>query len=685
MKLHSHFLAVLLVPHSQSFLTPLYQGSVKFSHSIPFVPCTNLRVGRCRLPTRQFSTTEDAQKKEDLGRISKTLEEIDAKLLEQIEAAPLPSTILKEDINVDLMPPLELTPSDEDFVFVGSESEMKRDESLNFVSSELSIWKNLRHTPPPPKTGLPFELLLQRTWDTVEDIYVHLRRIPYEKGLSTLSEEAELTRKTVVILGSGWAAHALMKVADCNKLRLIVVSPSNHFVFTPMLASAAVGTVEYRSMTEAVRAANPMINQFLEGKATSVDVKKQTVTVKLNNLLDEFHEKEPPEVTIDYDHLIVSVGCKVDDRGVPGAKRALRLKCTEDARKLREAVGECFEFASRPDVADSSPESTKERSRRVTFFIVGGGPTGVELAGELHDLFEDVTRPYKGTYPKLADSIRVILAHSGPDLVPQFDENLREEALKSLKTKGVEVILNTRVTEVGDDFARLSSKVIDSETGEVTEEREETILPVGLTVWCAGTAPVKFVEELLSQLSPEARYQDGRVKVDRWMRPPMKEGTEVGSVIVLGDAAAHDDGTGELLPATAQVAGQQGAYVARLLDRGYDLTITPPLLPCEEEIIQETCDVFYDPAMTKWLRFRGLEMAPPFGFLNLGMLAYLGGGEALSQVQIGDYPLLAWAGSVGFVLWRSVYLVKQVATRNRMLVTFDWIKSNLFGRDITRL
>lgn len=126
------------------------------------------------------------------------------------------------------------------------------------------------------------------------------------------------------------------------------------------------------------------------------------------------------------------------------------------------------------------------------------------------------------------------------------------------------------------------------------------------------------------------------------------------------------------------------------------------------------CDVFYDPELDAWLKFRGLEVASKFSFLNLGLLAYLGGelfvsyfssceggddlydlyaltlglnrtgGEALSQVQVGDFPLFAYSGSVAFVLWRSVYLVKQVATKNRVLVTFDWVKSSLFGRDMTR-
>lgn len=251
---------------------------------------------------------------------------------------------------------------------------------------------------------------------------------------------------------SGWGAHALMKVANCNKLRIIVVSPSNHFVFTPMLASAATGTVEYRSMTEAVRSANGLIEEYIEGKAVGVDVKNKKVTVRLNSLLDEFREGDPPELELEYDHLVVAVGCKVclscctndlhllffalittfavhgvrtkvDDKGVPGAKRSLRLKSCDDARRLRTAVGECFEYASRPDVAGA--EHNKERTQRSTFLIVGGGPTGVELAGELFDLAEDVTRPHKGTYPRLRGNVKVILCHSGDGLVPQFEKPLQ--------------------------------------------------------------------------------------------------------------------------------------------------------------------------------------------------------------------------------------------------------------------
>ena len=87
--------------------------------------------------------------------------------------------------------------------------------------------------------------------------------------------------------------------------------------------------------------------------------------------------------------------------------------------------------------------------------------------------------------------------------------------------------------------------------------------------------------------------------------------------------------------------------------------------------------------LQRTLALRGAVEARPFAFLNLGLLAYLGGGEALSQVQVGNNRLLSEAGSVGFLLWRSVYVVKQVSPRTRFLVLFDWLKTKLFGRDIT--
>jgi len=113
-----------------------------------------------------------------------------------------------------------------------------------------------------------------------------------------------------------------------------------------------------------------------------------------------------------------------------------------------------------------------------------------------------------------------------------------------------------------------------------------------------------------------------------------------------------------------------------MLNRKYDLSQTPPRL---SQSIEESV------LLRIWLLARGLDTAPEFTFLNLGLLAYVGGGEALNQVKLGDVPLFNNSGRFAFALWRSVYLAKQAATRNQALITFDWMRTELFGRDITRL
>ena len=442
-----------------------------------------------------------------------------------------------------------------------------------------------------------------------------------------------------------------------------------------MLASAAVGTVEYRSMTEPIRASNPTIDNYIEGKAVDIDPANKELLVELTGLRNvvagDPEYKEPKYIKLGYDYLICAVGTQVRSSMVPGAQEFCHnLKTTQDSKLLRTAIGEALEYASRPDVRGNDPASVAERRRRVRFCIIGGGPTGVELAGEINDFLKQVCKPRKGAYARLKDDVSVMLVHGGADLLPQFDKELRDKALDSLQREGIEVRLNTRSTEVGRKFIRLKEK------GTNTVEEE---IPVGLTVWGAGNAPAPFIGQLLSRLPEEAAGTAGRVKVDRWLRCPTPTPESFGSILVLGDAACmqtNPDDPDTAYPQTAQVAGQQGAFAARLLNRGYDLTRTPPRLA-------EDFDGFSK--LRIWLFVRGLEEAPEFSFLNLGLLAYVGGGEALTQVQLGDVPIFNYAGNVAFALWRSVYLVKQVATRNRALVTFDWVKSELFGRDITRL
>ncbi len=188
----------------------------------------------------------------------------------------------------------------------------------------------------------------------------------------SLAPDLRPRKPRVVVLGSGWGAHAIVKVIDTDKFDVVAVSPRPYFIFTPMLASTAVGTVEYRSITEPMRSSNPLV-EYYEALATKIDTKGKYIFCE-SVRRDE--NAEPFRVA--YDFLVVSIGMEPSTFGVPGVREnCYFLKDVDDARALRAAIVATFEAASLPSLTD------EERVNLLTFVVVGGGPTGVEFSGEL--------------------------------------------------------------------------------------------------------------------------------------------------------------------------------------------------------------------------------------------------------------------------------------------------------------
>jgi NADH dehydrogenase FAD-containing subunit len=196
--------------------------------------------------------------------------------------------------------------------------------------------------------------------------------------------------------------------------------------------------------------------------------------------------------------------------------------------------------------------------------------------------------------------------------------------------------------------------------------------------------PFPLTLDIIEKLGDEqANFQKdarGRIATDAWLRA---EGSQ-GSILAFGDCSCNTKGQ---LPATAQVAAQQGEYLAGLFNKKFDLS---PTLSPEGIFLPPSRDPEASiPLSDKIANFATQNdegFTKPFQFLNLGILAYTGGGSALAQVSPapGVEPIKG-TGKVGNALWRSVYLTKQVSWRNRALVLNDWIKRRLFGRDITRV
>ncbi|MES1916019.1 MAG: hypothetical protein MHM6MM_007880 [Cercozoa sp. M6MM] len=269
-------------------------------------------------------------------------------------------------------------------------------------------------------------------------------------------------KKNLVILGTGWAGFRICRSIDMNQYNVTVVSPRNHFLFTPLLPSTTTGTLEFRSIIEPIRTVEGL--SYLQAKCVDIDTENNLIKCR-----DEFSDKE---FDLDYDDLVVSVGARNATFNVPGVEpdKVFFLRNLEHARALRNRIIENFERASNPFV------SREEARRLLTFVIVGGGPTSVEFAAELHDF---VTQDVAVWYPDLQAQVRMELLEAGPQLLSAFDRTLRDYTLKTFRKRNVMVRLGTSVEKVTDEAVYLS---------------DGDVIPSNCIVWSTGNSPTPLIE-----------------------------------------------------------------------------------------------------------------------------------------------------------------------------------------------
>ncbi|XP_071181038.1 uncharacterized protein [Mytilus edulis] len=408
-------------------------------------------------------------------------------------------------------------------------------------------------------------------------------------------------RERLVILGTGWGSYSVLKTIDKNKFDVIVVSPRNHFLFTPLLCSTTVGTLEFRSVIEPVR--NTIFRQpdhFHLSFATKLDIENKKIHC-------ESVLKSELKYTIDFDKLVIGVGALSNTFNVPGVQEhSFFLKEVADARRIRNRILKNFELSVQPGIEDS------EANRLLHTVIVGGGPTGVEFGAELYDFVEqDISRLYK----QKKHHVNVTLVESN-QILASFDESLRKYAEKKIKERDRFQLVKSIVTEVKEDCVTLSN-------GET--------IPCGMVVWSGGIAPRQFVRDLDLK-----KNKQGQVMTDKYLHVL---GDDSKSVFAIGDCADVQDMP---LPCTAQVAEREGRYLAKMLNHGK-------------------------------------EFAEPFKFQSMGMLAYIGKYQALTDVK-----QIKMQGFTSWIVWRSAYLTRLGSWRLRMQVPIDWLKTLIYGRDISR-
>ncbi|KAJ5160701.1 External NADH-ubiquinone oxidoreductase 1 [Penicillium canariense] len=517
----------------------------------------------------------------------------------------------------------------------------------------------------------------------------------------------------LVILGTGWGSIALLKNLNPGDYHVTVVSPTNYFLFTPMLPSATVGTLGLRSLVEPVRRIIDRVHgHFLKASATDVDFSYKLVEV---SQIDQDGNQQ--NFYLPYDKLVIGVGCVTNPHGVKGLENCNFLKTIDDARRIKNKVLDNMEQACLPTTTD------EERRRLLSFVVCGGGPTGVEFAAELFDLLnEDLLH----SFPRIVrNEISVHIIQSRSHILNTYDEALSKYAEGRFSRDGVEVLTNARVKEVQKDRV-LFSQVEDGKT--VVKE-----IPTGFCLWSTGVSRAEICETLSNKL--EGQSNKHALETDSHLR---LIGAPLGDVYAIGDCSTVQNnladniirflrtiawekgrdpekvqltftewrdvanrvkkrfpqasnhlrrldrlfeqydfdhsGTldyGELsellhqidtkltsLPATAQRANQQGMYL------GHKLTKIAAALPGLKANEIDYGDL--DEAVYKAFRYK-----------HLGSLAYI------SNAAIFDFGGLSFSGGViAMYLWRSIYFAQSVSFRTRCMLAMDWAKRALFGRDL---
>lgn len=531
-------------------------------------------------------------------------------------------------------------------------------------------------------------------------------------------DSAEMQRQKdkpkLVILGGGWGGVALLKTLNPDEYHVTLVSPTNYFLFTPMLPSATVGTLEFRSLVEPIRRIVAGVKgHFLRASAKEIEFSEKLVEV---SQLDP-HGKEV-HFYLPYDKLIIGVGSTTNPHGVKGLENVHFLKDIDDAQKIRNSVLTNLECACLPTTTD------EERKRLLSFVVSGGGPTGVEFAAELYDLLnEDLTQHF----PKiLRNEISVHLIQSRGHILNTYDESLSKYAEERFARDQVDILTNSRVKEVLPDKILFTQKGANGET--ITKE-----LPMGFCLWSTGVAQTDFCQRVSKSLG-SAQTNVHALETDTHLR---LSGTPLGTVYAIGDCStvqnniadnlvtfvrtmawekgrdpenvhisfsewkeiakkvrkrfpqavdhlrrldklfqAYDkdqSGTldfGELrellmqidskltsLPATAQRAHQQGQYLGHKFNKM--ARAAPGLLA------NDIKDGDLDEAV-----YRAFE------YHHLGSLAYIGNAAVFDLGGGWNVTGGLWA----VYAWRSVYFAQSVSLRTRILLAMDWAKRALFGR-----
>ncbi|MGM0813721.1 MAG: NAD(P)/FAD-dependent oxidoreductase [Pseudomonadota bacterium] len=377
-------------------------------------------------------------------------------------------------------------------------------------------------------------------------------------------------RPRVVILGAGFAGLSAALALARHPVDVVVVDRHNYHLFQPLLyqvATAALSPADIAAPIRGIVGRFPNCSVLLDSIA-GVDRQAREVLTERGR-------------RVGYDHLIVATGATHNYFGNDHWREAAPgLKRIEDATELRRRILMAFELAEMEEDPD-------ERDALMTFVVVGGGPTGVEMAGALAELARyTLARDFRHIRP---EGTRVVLVDANDRLLRMFPERLSRKAARALTKIGVELVMNCRVDGIDQHSVSLGERRINTRT----------------VVWSAGVK----ASDAGKWLGVETD-RSGRVPVDPFLR---LEGDP--RVYVIGDVASHQSTAGKVTPGLAPAAKQMGLYVARAIAR----------------------------------HARGRPLGAPFRYRDMGQLATIGRHSAIcdfGRVTVSGYPgWWLWGGA----------------------------------------
>lgn len=556
---------------------------------------------------------------------------------------------------------------------------LSRITQKRFLSTSHRVFNSIppkaTHTPPPPST-------LAKAWKTTKratalTIFGSLAFVSYKIFNESHPSQQEKQvpffengqkKKTLVILGSGWGSVSLLKNLDTTLYNVVVVSPRNYFLFTPLLPSCPTGTVELRSIIEPVRSITRKASGeviYLEAEATDIDPINNKITIKQSTTVHSGHSGKDTgsakstvaeysgieEITtsLNYDYLVVGVGAQPSTFGIPGvAEHSTFLKEVSDSVKIRRRLMDVIE------AANILPKDDPERKRLLSIVVCGGGPTGVEVAGELQDYID---QDLKKWMPEVASEIKVTLVEAMPNVLNMFNKKLVDYTKEVFEATNIDLKTNSMIKKVDEKTCSVLVKAEDGSTNNIE-------IPYGMLIWATGNAQRPITRNLTSKIDEQRNARRGILVNDKLL----VDGTN--NIFALGDC------TFTKFAPTAQVAFQEGIFLGKHFEKLQEVE------SLQYQIDHPTPNDNVERLGKKLLKIQ--EKLTPFVYNHQGSLAYIGSERAVADLVWGDWSNVSSGGTLTFLFWRSAYIYMCLSVKNQVLVCLDWAKVSMFGRDISK-